>query len=77
MLRKNKTLHRVCVECATRITVTLDRKTRRYTGGHYFSFGKKPRWWRTGKEYWECNKCFDEAQKAEHKQGLSINDISF
>ena len=51
---KNR-IERSCVVCGKKIKVIL-YTNHHYRGGHYFSFGKKPK--NPEKEYWECQKCY-------------------
>jgi len=48
-------LERFCVVCGKKIKIIL-YADHRYRGGHYFSFGKKPK--NPKLEYWECSKCY-------------------
>lgn len=49
-------IHRNCVCCGAKIEVTLF-KDGAYENGHYFGKSKE-----LG-EYWECEKCYREAEK--------------
>jgi len=64
--KKSRTIRRSCIVCGKKLNIVV-YPNRRYRGGHYFRsvLPENKEFKKIFGEYWECEKCYQEAKAAD------------